>query len=297
MKSFQTVCIDIEASPLLGGTLIAITEGVVEFGFISICMYSNSMDEIDVKRINSILLMALDIEGVVGSSYSFRGETKVSYGSCIKHIHINNGRVIDSPARLVEIATNNQIRQVLRFKPEVYLSAIEKLRVKNNEDYLVFHANLTKKLQIFSHQSKKLSMGIERSWAKAIERFVSGKFGVPVSLIGTDAKHFRKFDLGEIHNAYINGLNLSEQLSLVAKSKGFVGMSAGPSVIALFGSTPYYIFKDLNHHKAQMDRELGQENGYTFSLSTQFYVREYPSSKILYESMNSIVRGGKSWHT
>ena len=140
-------------------------------------------------------------------------------------------------------------------------------------------------------------MGIERSWAKAIQRFVSGKFGIPVSLIGTDAKHFRKFDLGEIHNTYINGLNLSEQLSLVAKSKGFVGMSAGPSVIALFGSTPYYIFKDLNHHKAQMDRELGQENGYAFSLSTQFYVREYPSSKILYESMNSIVSGGKSWHT
>lgn len=141
MKSFQTVCIDIEASPLFGGTLIAITEGVVQFGFISICMYSNSMNEIDVKRINSILLMALDIEGVVGSSYSFRGETKVSYGSCIKHIHINNGRVIDAPARLVEIATNNQIRQVLKFKPEVYLSAIEKLRVKNNDDYLVFHAN------------------------------------------------------------------------------------------------------------------------------------------------------------
>ena len=125
MKSFQTVCIDIEASPLLGGTLIAITEGVVEFGFISICMYSNSMNEIDVKRINSILLMALDIEGVVGSSYSFRDETKVSYGSCSKHIHINNGRVIDSPARLVEIATNTQIRQVLKFKPEIYLSAID----------------------------------------------------------------------------------------------------------------------------------------------------------------------------
>lgn len=297
MKSFQTVCIDIEASPLLGGTLIVIAEGVVEFGFISICMYSNSMNDIDIKRINSILLMALDIEGVVGSSYTFRDETKISYGSCIKHIHINNGRMIDSPSRLVEIATNNQIRKALIFKPEIYLSAIEKLRIKNNDNYLVLHANLTKNLNIFSHQSKKLSMGIERSWAKAIKRFVSGKFGIPVSLIGADAKYFRKFDLDEINNTYINGLNLSEQLSLIAKSNGFVGMSAGPSVIALFGSTPYYIFKDLNHHKAQMDRELGQENGYAFSLSTQFYVREYPSSKILYESMNSIVSGGKSWHT
>ena len=297
MKSFQTVCIDIEASPLLGGTLIAITEGVVEFGFISICMYSNSMNEIDVKRINSILLMALDIEGVVGSSYSFRGETKVSYGSWIKHVHINNGRVIDSPARLIEIAPSSQIRQILNFKPEIYLSAIKKLRVKNTDNYLVLHANLIKRLQIFPYRNKKLSLGIERSWARAIERFVSSKTGVSVTLIGSDSKYFRKFDLGEVHNTHINGLNLSEQLSLVAKSKGFVGMSSGPSVIALLGSTPYYIFKDLNHHRAQIDRELGQESRYTFSTSNQFYVREYPSSKILYDSMISIVSGGKTWHT
>ena len=297
MKSFQTVCIDIEASPLLGGTLIAITEGLVEFGHISICIFSNSANEIDLKKVNSILHMALDIEGVVGSSYTFRDEIKVSYGICVKHIHKNNGRVIDSPARLVEIATNNQVREVLKFKPEIYVSAIKKLRVKNNYEYLVLHANLPKKLQFFSYRSKKLSMGVEQSWAKAIKKFISSDIMVPITLIGTDAKYFRKFDLGKIHNTYFNGLNLSEQLSLVAKSKGFIGMSAGPSVMALFSSTTYYIFKDPRHHRVQMNRELDQENGYAFSTATQFYVRQYPSSKILYESMISIIIGGKIWHT
>jgi hypothetical protein len=296
MKSFQTVCIDIEASPLLGGTLITIAEGVIEFGYISLCMYSNSTAEIDIKKVDPILLMALDIEGVVGSSYTIRDNVKVSYGSWSKHFHINSGRVINSPARLVEIAPSYQICQVLKFKPEIYLSAIKKLRVKKTDDYLVLHANLVKKLQFFSHGSKKLSLGIERSWAKAIEMFVSNKICVSVMLIGSDSKYFRKFDLGGIHNTYDNGLNLSEQLSLVAKSKGFVGMSAGPSVIALLGTTPYYIFKDSNHHQAQMNRELGQESKYTFSAPNQFYVRKYPSSKILYDSMISIVSGGKTWH-
>ena len=296
MKSFETVCVDIRISPPLGGALITITEGIVENRNISLCMYSNSLIENYVKKVDAILRMALNIEGVVGASYSEKDNVKIAYGKICSHAHTNNNRVIDSPARLMQIAPTKGIINVLRFKSEIYLSATRKLGVKEGADFLVLHANLTKRLQFFSRKSKKLSIGTEWSWAKAAKRFVARKTCMPVVLIGNDSKYFRKFTSRHIYNAQRLGLDLSEQLSLVSKSRGFVGMSAGPSVVALLGSVPFCIFKESNHHKTQMDQEIGRENRYSFSLLSQSYIREYPSTKHIYNSMVSIVSEGNSWH-
>ncbi len=288
---------DIGVSPLLGGALISIAEGVIEFGNISLCMYSNSLFEKDVEKVDAILRMSLDIKGVVGASYSVNSQVKISHGRVLRHTHNNCGRIVDSPARLIEIAPINQIQQALKFRPQIYSSATKKLGIKKGSDNLVLHANLIKSKFYFSKKRKSLSLGIEASWAKAIKRFMSSKKCVPAILIGTDSKYFRNFNLNDVYNAHNRGLNLAEQLSLVSNSRGFIGMSAGPSVVALLDSVPFYVFKHSNHHKEQMDRELIRENRYTFSAANQFYIRDYPSSKVLYDSMISIIGGGYKWHT
>jgi hypothetical protein len=297
MNSFKTVCIDIGASPLLGGALLSIAEGVIEFGNISLCMFSGASSEKNIEKVDAILRMSLDIEGVLGASYSVNSDVKISHGRVIRHAHNNYGRVVDSPARLIRIAPANRIHHVLKFRPQIYLSAAKKLGIEEGSDNLVLHANLIKSSFGFSKKRKSLSLGIESYWARAIKRFMSSQKYVSIILIGTDSKHFRNFNLHDVYNASNKGLNLAEQLSLVAKSRGFIGMSAGPSVIALLDSVPFYIFKDCNHHKAQMDRELIRENRYTFSTANQFYIREYPSSNVLYDSMISIIRRGNNWHT
>ena len=156
MKPFETICIDIGVSPLLGGTLISIAEGVIEFGAISVCLYSNYTTETYKQKVDPILRMALDIEGVVGASYFVRGDVKISYGVMLMHTHINNGRVIDSPARLIDIAPINSIRKSLKFKPEIYLSATRKMGIEEGADNLVIHANLNRRSYFLSKKKKNL---------------------------------------------------------------------------------------------------------------------------------------------
>ena len=288
---------DIGTSPLLGGSLITITEGIIEFGQISLCLYSSARSNNDIKKVDPILRLALDIDGVIGASYSVGNNLIVSFGRNAAHSHINNGRIIDSPSRLMELAPSSLIRETLKIKSEIQLSAFKKLRIVEFTNYLVLHANLDRRSHFFSHKKKRLSKGIEGLWSKAIESFISSKPNTSIVLIGSDSRHFRKFDSNRIYNAHLEGLNLSEQLSLVEKSSGFVGMSAGPSVVALLGSTPYYVFKDASHHKTLMDQELGEKKGYDFSTSKQFYIREYPSAKNLLDSITSISNGGNPWHT
>lgn len=239
--------------------------------------------------------MALDIEGVMGTSFYARNKQVISYGGGVIHNHTNQQIIVDSPMRLIKKASPEEIRSVIKFTPMVYLSACKKLGIEENTNYLVIHANLTRKFNTCFKDTNKKSVGNESSWAEAIYNYFASDIHLPVIIIGSDSKFFRKFSLKNIFNASRIGLNMSEQMSLISKSKGFVGMSSGPSVLALLDSIPFYIFKDANHHGAQMQIELGEKNQYAFSVIDQFYVRKYPNSQTLYESLVTLTHRRKNW--
>jgi len=60
-------------------------------------------------------------------------------------------------------------------------------------------------------------------------------------------------------------LGLSTQLTLIGISDGFLGMASGLCTAANFSETPHVIFKHPAHHAAEMARELGASNSFSFA--------------------------------
>lgn len=65
------------------------------------------------------------------------------------------------------------------------------------------------------------------------------------------------------------GLDLATQLALVGCSDGFLGMASGLCTAANFSGVPHVIFKHPAHHPAEMARELGAADRFSFAENTQ----------------------------
>jgi hypothetical protein len=64
------------------------------------------------------------------------------------------------------------------------------------------------------------------------------------------------------------GSDLSNDLALIQAGPVFMGMSSGPCVMKVFSDAPYVVYKNPDHHKEEMEAELG--NGVRFSFATPF---------------------------
>lgn len=75
------------------------------------------------------------------------------------------------------------------------------------------------------------------------------------------------------------GLSLSEQLALVSISDGFLGMASGICQSAILSEIPYVVFKHPQHHVDEMKRELGEVDGFPFTLKHQKILRVPATAK------------------
>jgi hypothetical protein len=84
------------------------------------------------------------------------------------------------------------------------------------------------------------------------------------------------------------GLDLATQLALIGVSDGFLGMASGLCTAANFSDTPHVIFKHPAHHAAEMARELGASNSFSFAGERQQLWRREASAAALDEAFHLI---------
>ena len=289
MTAVKTICVDIPPSPLLGGTLLAIAEGLIENEEISVCLRLAGQTQKEFTY--SVQDMALQIKGVLGVNLSINGEVVRTFGQIFDHVHKYPIELIDSPEKLIEIASAERIREVIQWKSSNIENALSKFSSSDVKNMIIVHANLQSKSRILPLRAIRLSHGRSRTWSKAILEFIERNSDARVLIIGDDGRHFKSFRSKRILIAVNLKLPLHEQFSLVATSLGFVGMSSGPSTVALLSSTPYIIFKHPKHHQNQMLKQLGDLNHYSFANSKQQYIRQYPSAKQIFYALEDTFRG------
>lgn len=66
-------------------------------------------------------------------------------------------------------------------------------------------------------------------------------------------------------------------LCMIRQADMFMGMSSGPSSIAVLSEKPYLIFKHPKHHTEHMFKEIGTNNAFPFALKNQCFLREEES--------------------
>lgn len=126
------------------------------------------------------------------------------------------------------------------------------------------------------------------SWLRFFEYSLNKFEKVRFLLIGADSRP--SDEITALPNIYYIGdsLSLEDQIALVHFSRIFIGMSSGPCNAAIFSQTPYVIWKHHEHHKLQMDIELGDAVKFSFSNSNQFFLREidtFQSIKFYFEKI------------
>lgn len=100
---------------------------------------------------------------------------------------------------------------------------------------------------------------------------VPGK--VEFLILGSDKIPQTIIDVPGVYSAEALGFSLSEQLTLVGLSDGFLGMASGLCQAAILSKVPYVIFKHPQHHADEMRRELGEHDGLPFALGNQRVLR------------------------
>jgi len=83
-------------------------------------------------------------------------------------------------------------------------------------------------------------------------------------------------------------LDLATQLALIGVSDGFLGMASGLCTAANFSETPHVIFKHPAHHAAEMARELGTAQAFTFAGERQQLWRREAGAAVLDEAFHLI---------
>jgi len=84
------------------------------------------------------------------------------------------------------------------------------------------------------------------------------------------------------------GATLAGHLAVIQESNAFMGMMSGPCNLALFGSKPYTIYKNPEHHQAEMLAEIGAADGYPFAHSDQRVLRAHETTDLLWAEFHRL---------
>lgn len=109
-------------------------------------------------------------------------------------------------------------------------------------------------------------------------------------LIGDEATNAGFRDLPNVSIARDDGMAIDGYLALVQACPLFMGMMSGPANMALFGEKPYLIFKNPDHHAAEMALEIGDNDHYPFALGHQKVLRIWDTPDTLIDAFANATR-------
>ena len=126
------------------------------------------------------------------------------------------------------------------------------------------------------------------SWSNFFLHVLNKKYKVKFNLIGNDEIDKRVSNLSNVIVTKENGGNTELDIALVLSAFLFLGMSSGPCNAAIFSDVPYIIWKHPEHHAEEMNRELKDNNSFSFSSENQLFFREYDELQSLIENFEAM---------
>ncbi len=137
---------------------------------------------------------------------------------------------------------------------------------------------------------KRCSNAYQPAWLEFF-RACQGKFDATFILVGNEEVDERIVLLTNVVVAQKKGSQLSLDLALIQSADAFMGMASGPCNMVLFGDQPFVIFKNLEHHAAEMEKELGLSDHFNFSKPLQKILRVDENKEILMNEFAKIYHG------
>ncbi|MHB8696303.1 MAG: hypothetical protein ACYDHH_34245 [Solirubrobacteraceae bacterium] len=92
-------------------------------------------------------------------------------------------------------------------------------------------------------------------------------------LVGLETPDERIAALPNVVVAREEGSGPGRDLALVERAAAFMGMASGPCNMAIFGTRPYAMYKNSDHHAEEMAEELGDADRYPFAHPGQYVLR------------------------
>lgn len=170
-----------------------------------------------------------------------------------------------------------QMREKLIHKAKIFLN-----KVKKNHFPIVVHLkNIPGKKEESNADLKEWYefFNICRSLYRNVKFILVGKDKIDSAIDKLDNVVYTQ----KIHS------ELVLDLALVSTTPIFMGMASGFCNLAILGSTPYIIYKNPNHHKEEMEKELGKKDRYPFSGKFQRIKRIYESKEDIMEEFKRLM--------
>ena len=96
-------------------------------------------------------------------------------------------------------------------------------------------------------------------------RVAKSRFKCHFFLIGNDPLPPEMNELSNVTITKAIGNNLVTDLAIIEISQAFIGSTSGPAQMAYFGSSPYFSYKNPDHHAELMNSVLGDNNSFVFA--------------------------------
>jgi hypothetical protein len=124
------------------------------------------------------------------------------------------------------------------------------------------------------------------AWRRFFER-CEGQYPVRFLLIG-DRPPGQFADAKNVVSTRSLGGSLPLDLALINEAQGFMGMASGPCQMAVFGTNPYAVFKNPDHHPEEMAEQIGAADRFSFALSSQRILRVSETPEILLDVFHDL---------
>ena len=232
----------------------------------------------NIMNRSAILAVLSNIEGIYDLYYSSK---RVSKGFSFQ----GKKCCVEWPPDDYRFGTTFYLQEFFRQNGRIHQLLLKKETLNFAQEFIkkfVFpHVPVIVHLKNNPKQKKDSSNASVDEWLRFFTACVAQYSEVKFVLIGNEEIDDR---IGHLSNVILTKNlcgTLMLDLALIQIGFLFMGMSSGPSNIALFSKIPFLIYKNPNHHPEEMNLELGKQNHFPFSTPFQKFLRVYETHENL----------------
>jgi len=171
-----------------------------------------------------------------------------------------------STLRVRELSKKYNVFPKINWREDFIQKLTKKLNILDFKNSLILHLKNQKKGSVYES-----NVNIKK-WDLFFHETTNNHSNLSFILIGNDVP----LELLKHRNTYCSEnfkLNLFEELAASSICKGFLGLASGMSSATIFSKTPYVILKHPNHHRVEMNLELGKNDALSFAKNNQKILR------------------------
>lgn len=194
---------------------------------------------------------------------------KISYSTSIKKPFLNS---LNKSKYYSLMELNRLIKKHnslnLSWKPKI-LAKSKKIRKKFKKILITMHL---KYIEPYKENESNISPSF---WNKFFDIYKK-ETSIDFLILGDDVSYKKIHKQPNVFWAKKMKISLDNQLCLISLSNQFIGMASGISGAAILSNRPYLIFKNKDHHKKEIKKEI-KKNKTFFAKEKQYIFFEKPN--------------------